>query len=70
MSYAQPTSADTDERPFNNLLRRLNASDFALIAPHLAQEEAAANELLYNPGDDVEIVHFHAGQPRHLHGPQ
>src|SRR5260370_9698971 len=49
------------ERPFNNLLRRLSASDFALIGPHLAHEEAAANDLLYNPGDDVEIVHFPCG---------
>ena len=48
-------------RLFNNLLRRLSASDFALIAPHLAYEEAKANELLYNPGDDVEIVHFPCG---------
>ncbi|THD65159.1 MAG: Crp/Fnr family transcriptional regulator [Bradyrhizobium sp.] len=49
------------ERPSNNLLRRLNASDFALIAPHLAHEEAAPDDLLYNPGDDVEIVHFPCG---------
>jgi hypothetical protein len=48
-------------RPFNNLLRRLSASDFALIAPHLAHEEAKANDLLYNPGDDVKIVHFPCG---------
>ncbi len=48
-------------RPFNNLLRRLSASDFALIAPHLAHEEAKANDLLYNPGDNVEIVHFPCG---------
>jgi DNA-binding transcriptional regulator YhcF (GntR family) len=52
---------DDPERPFNNLLRRLSASDFALIGPHLAHEEAAANDLLYNPGDDVEIVHFPCG---------
>src|SRR6266849_8328716 len=50
-----------DERPFNNLLRRLSAKDFALIAPHLAQEEAKAGELLYNPGDNVETVHFPCG---------
>jgi DNA-binding transcriptional regulator YhcF (GntR family) len=50
-----------DERPFNNLLRRLSAKDFALIAPHLAQEEADAGELLYNPGDDVGTVHFPCG---------
>jgi DNA-binding transcriptional regulator YhcF (GntR family) len=48
-------------RPFNNLLRRLSASDFALIARHLAHEAANANDLLYNPGDDVEIVHFPCG---------
>src|SRR5437588_10850999 len=48
-------------RPFNNLLRRLSASDFALIAPHLAHEEAKANDLLYNPRDNVEIVHFPCG---------
>src|SRR6266851_2409001 len=50
-----------DERPFNNLLRRLSAKDFALIAPHLAQEEAKAGELFYNPGDNVETVHFPCG---------
>ena len=49
------------DRPENNLLRRLNASDFALIAPHLAPEQAEPNELLYNPGDDVDIVHFPCG---------
>jgi DNA-binding transcriptional regulator YhcF (GntR family) len=48
-------------RPFNNLLRRLSASDFALIAPDLAHEQAKANDLLYNPGDDVKIVHFPCG---------
>jgi DNA-binding transcriptional regulator YhcF (GntR family) len=52
---------DDIERPFNNLLRRLSASDFTLIAPHLAREEAKANDLLYNPGDNVEIVHFPCG---------
>src|ERR1700726_4309901 len=50
-----------DGRPYNNLLRRLSASDFALIAPHLVHGEAAANELLYSPGDDVEVVHFPCG---------
>jgi hypothetical protein len=52
---------DNGDRPYNNLLRRLSASDFALIAPHLSHGEAAANDLLYNPGDDVEIVHFPCG---------
>jgi DNA-binding transcriptional regulator YhcF (GntR family) len=61
MAARQGEMAGTIDRPFNNLLRRLSASDFALIEPHLTHEEAAANELLYNPGDDVEIVHFPCG---------
>jgi Crp-like helix-turn-helix domain len=48
-------------RPNNNLLRRLNAGDFALIAPHLAQDEVRSSALLYNPGDDVNTVHFPCG---------
>ena len=46
------------ERPYNNLLRRLSTDDFALIAPHLSTAHARPNELLYNPGDEVETVHF------------
>jgi len=49
------------ERPFNNLLRRLNNADFALIAPHLVATDAGPNDVLYSPGDDVEIVHFPCG---------
>ena len=57
----RPNAPDDIERPFNNLLSRLSASDFGLIAPHLAREVAQANDLLYNPGDDVETVHFPCG---------
>jgi hypothetical protein len=49
------------ERPLNNLLRRLNDADFALIEPHLAAVDAAPSDVLYSPGDDVEIVHFPCG---------
>jgi Crp-like helix-turn-helix domain len=55
------SSPENIERPYNNLLRRLNESDFGLIAPHLAREEAEANHVLYSPGDNVEIVHFPCG---------
>src|SRR3954452_20651964 len=48
-------------RPFNNLLRRLSAADFALIEPYLSAVEAVPNDLLYSPGDDVETVHFPCG---------
>jgi hypothetical protein len=50
-----------EEWPFNNLLRRLSVKDFALIAPHLVEEQAQPGELLYNPGDDVDTVHFPCG---------
>src|SRR3954470_17670426 len=49
------------DRPYNNLLRHLSAGDYALISPYLANWEAQPNDLLYNPGDDVEIVHFPCG---------
>src|SRR6202051_2482145 len=61
MSARGSNGADGTDRPYNNLLRRLSASDFALVAPHLAHEEADANDLLYSPGDDVEVVHFPCG---------
>jgi DNA-binding transcriptional regulator YhcF (GntR family) len=55
------SAAGGTERPNNNLLRRLNAADFGLLAPHLAHEQAQPGDLLYNPGDDVEIAHFPCG---------
>ena len=48
-------------RPFNNLLRRLNDADFGLIEPHLVPVDTQPNDLLYNPGDNVETVHFPCG---------
>jgi hypothetical protein len=61
MDARRETASDSDTRPYNNLLRRLNAADYALIAPHLSQEDAAANDVLYNPGDNVNVVHFPCG---------
>jgi DNA-binding transcriptional regulator YhcF (GntR family) len=58
---ARGNAPDDVGRPYNNLLRRLSASDFALIAPHLSHEEAEAGSLLYNPGDNVDTVHFPCG---------
>jgi Crp-like helix-turn-helix domain len=54
-------TADVGARPFNNLLRRLNKADFALLEPYLAAAHAKAGELFYSPGDDVETVHFPCG---------
>jgi hypothetical protein len=48
-------------RPFNNLLRRLLDNDYSLLAPHLDLYEGAVNELLFSPGDNVDVVHFPCG---------
>ena len=48
-------------RPNNNLLRALRRPDYALLAPHLFAGAATANDVLYNPGDNVELVHFPCG---------
>jgi Crp-like helix-turn-helix domain len=58
------TSADgvgKGGRPANDLLRRLSPQDFALISPYLDQFDASADRVLYNPGDQVESVHFPCG---------
>jgi DNA-binding transcriptional regulator YhcF (GntR family) len=56
------SSDRTDEaRPYNNLLRALRRADYALIAPHLIAGEATVNDVIYNPGDNVELVHFPCG---------
>jgi DNA-binding transcriptional regulator YhcF (GntR family) len=60
MLTRRDAAVDTD-RPSNNLLRRLSRADFALISPHLVFTHAAAGELLYNPGDDVDVAHFPCG---------
>jgi hypothetical protein len=61
MAVLSGPASDSSKRPYNNLLRRLSPADYALIAPHLAYDEAAAGDLLYSPGDDVEVVHFPCG---------
>ncbi|MCP3474653.1 Crp/Fnr family transcriptional regulator [Bradyrhizobium sp. CCGUVB1N3] len=61
MDARSSKTTEIASRPYNNLLRRLNQADYALIAPHLTTEATSANELLYNPGDDVQVVHFPCG---------
>lgn len=56
-----PRKEAAGDRPFNNLLCRLNSADFALIEPHLVHADTGPNDLLYSPGDDVETVHFPCG---------
>ena len=45
-------------RPRNNLLRHIHKEDYVLIAPHLELGLLAANQVLFNPGDDVQTVYF------------
>ena len=49
------------DRPLNNLLSVLRDSDYALISRHLREELTAADDVLYRPGDNVDVVHFPCG---------
>lgn len=63
LTQSRHPGADPDptKRPFNNLLRRLQPDDYALLAPHLEEHTRVGTYLLYNPGDDVALVHFPCG---------
>lgn len=55
------TRTGPGDRPDNNLLRMLRDSDFALIGAYLETAPQEGNQLLYDPGDNVETVHFPCG---------
>lgn len=61
MDTSQAISQDSKKPPSNNLLRRMRAADYVLLAPHLDACTLPSGELLYNPGDDVAVVHFPCG---------
>jgi DNA-binding transcriptional regulator YhcF (GntR family) len=61
MLTRRDAAAEVNDRPFNNLLRRLDRSDFGLVEPYLAQLETRVSDLLYNPGAHVETVYFPCG---------
>jgi DNA-binding transcriptional regulator YhcF (GntR family) len=61
MLTRRDAAAEVNDRPYNNLLRRLNRADFTLIEPSLSAAKCAPNDLLYSPGQDVETVHFPCG---------
>ncbi|MGY0574347.1 Crp/Fnr family transcriptional regulator [Bradyrhizobium sp. RDM12] len=48
-------------RPKNELLQRLNAHDFDLLAPHLQSVDLTANHILHHAGDSIAVVHFPCG---------
>jgi Crp-like helix-turn-helix domain len=55
------SAATGSDRPLNDLLRCINDRDFALLAPHLEEVSLAEGSVIYNPGDQVETVHFPCG---------
>jgi DNA-binding transcriptional regulator YhcF (GntR family) len=61
MLTRRDATAEVNDRPFNNLLRRLNRADFALIEPYVSSARADSNEVFYSPGQNVETVHFPCG---------
>jgi hypothetical protein len=61
MLTRREAAAEVNDRPYNNLLRRLNRADFAAIEPFLSAAKCGPNDLLYSPGQDVETVHFPCG---------
>lgn len=56
-----PAPTEALSRPHNNLLRRMRSVDYALIESGLATVVLPNDELLYSPGDNVEVVHFPCG---------
>lgn len=48
-------------RPENNLLRILRITDYERLKPRLRTEYKQPGDLLYNPGDNVEVVWFPCG---------
>ena len=53
--------SEIERRPANNLLRRLHPDDYALISSRLTEKERIPGDLLYNPGQNVELIYFPCG---------
>ncbi|HYW60975.1 MAG TPA: Crp/Fnr family transcriptional regulator [Xanthobacteraceae bacterium] len=51
----------TGARPANNLLRTLRDADYALIEPYLIETDSGPSDVLYHPGDNVDVVYFPCG---------
>src|ERR1700748_962714 len=61
MLTRRDAAAEVNDRPYNNLLRRLDRADFALIEPALSAVKCGPNDLFYNPGQDAETVYCPCG---------
>src|SRR5947209_5695876 len=55
------TEVAENGRPHNDILRRLTERDFSLLEPHLQRLNCATDIVLYQPGDEVDTVHFPCG---------
>lgn len=53
--------SDGSDRPLNNLLRRLNPDDYAVLKPNFQSLDFDPHEQLYAPGENVAIVYFPCG---------
>ncbi len=58
---SQEVLVGSTDRPANHFLRHLSHDDFALLAPHLKEDAAASNQILYNAGDGADTVFFPCG---------
>jgi CRP-like cAMP-binding protein len=45
-------------RPQNELLQRLSAHDYELLAPHLQPVDLPASHILHHAGDSITAIHF------------
>lgn len=50
-----------NDRPANDLLRRLTESDYKLVGLYLEQGTVADNQNLFHPGDQIEALTFPCG---------
>ncbi|MBV9903410.1 MAG: Crp/Fnr family transcriptional regulator, partial [Alphaproteobacteria bacterium] len=57
----QATAPPASDATTNNLLRALRPADRHLLEPFLEPVQKAPPDLLYNPGDQVEMVYFPCG---------
>lgn len=51
----------SDDRPANQLLRRLTERDYRLIERYFDRVKVTVNQILYHPGDKVEVAAFPCG---------
>lgn len=51
----------SNDRPANDLLRRLTDNDYKLVGPYLERGRVSDNQNLHHPGDQIEALTFPCG---------